>query len=361
MTGNVRPINPIVEGWKPDPAMSLWFTCQEGSVEKLEALLARNKFAPETIAEAFAEACLSGHHKLVATFLSLPEFDPSIDNDSAVRCCGDQPEILRLLLRDCRVDPSACDSEALVEACETSNLESVILLLEDGRVDPNADDGQPLISALYNIKPQTVDIVKLLIQAGADPTVRNNGAIKLAAASGNAEVYNLLISDQRMSLASAGKFLLRHCWSTEILSSLVTHKDLDIHAEDERGRTALHQACGAGNWSVAITLTKNGMDPLKPDKQGLTPLELMFRVATDWCEIEELVTWSVFWPRLSWLWKLSASVDFKKLIFGYFKELVFTTQNKAMRVKDEISSSEEDYEDAYDDADEEVDMEEEIM
>lgn len=47
-------------------------------------------------------------------------------------------EVIKLLLSDPRVDPSACENEAIRNATKNGHLEVVKLLLSDPRVDPSA-------------------------------------------------------------------------------------------------------------------------------------------------------------------------------------------------------------------------------
>src|SRR5690349_2933275 len=68
-------------------------------------------------------------------------------------------EIIKLLLNEKRVDPSADNNDAIRIACMNGYLDIVKLLLDDERVDPSANNNFAII---YACKNGHFDIVKLL-------------------------------------------------------------------------------------------------------------------------------------------------------------------------------------------------------
>jgi len=74
--------------------------------------------------------------------------------------------------------------------------EIVQLLLKDGRADPTDDDNYALYSACKN---GHVEVVKALLQdPRVDPSVNNNEAIRWASSKGHTEVVRLLLQDPRV-------------------------------------------------------------------------------------------------------------------------------------------------------------------
>ncbi len=69
-------------------------------------------------------------------------------------------EVVKLLLADPRVDPSAKDNEAIQLASEYGYAESVKLLLADPRSDPSAKDNEAIKLAS---KKGHIEVVKLLL------------------------------------------------------------------------------------------------------------------------------------------------------------------------------------------------------
>ncbi|CAN0292574.1 unnamed protein product, partial [Laminaria digitata] len=57
-----------------------------------------------------------------------------------------------------------------------------------------------------------------------------------------------------------------------MIRNLLAH-EADVHAKDNRGRTALHQACRAGDCLSVQILLEAGAIPLEADNHNLTPLE----------------------------------------------------------------------------------------
>ncbi|UCG51380.1 MAG: ankyrin repeat domain-containing protein, partial [Candidatus Latescibacterota bacterium] len=102
-----------------------------------------------------------------------------------------QLEIVKLLLKGKRVDPSARDNEAILYAAQFGHTEIVELLLKDPRVDPSANRNAAIRRAAEN---GHVGIVELLLKdPRVDPSARDNEAIQRAAFSGHLEVVELLL------------------------------------------------------------------------------------------------------------------------------------------------------------------------
>jgi hypothetical protein len=81
-----------------------------------------------------------------------------VDNQYPLRwaCQGGHVEVVKLLLADPRVDPSAGNQYAIVWATENSHLQVVKLLLDDQRVDvttvPLLLPSSPEILALFSLR-----------------------------------------------------------------------------------------------------------------------------------------------------------------------------------------------------------------
>lgn len=117
--------------------------------------------------EEFHDACKNGELEIVRGLLSNPQVDPSAYNNHAIHSASlkGHIEVVRLLLNDPRVDPSAFKNLAIRWASGEGHLEVVRLLLSDPRVDPSALD---------------------------------NRAIQRASNYGHLEVVRLLLSDTRV-------------------------------------------------------------------------------------------------------------------------------------------------------------------
>ena len=105
-------------------------------------------------------------------------------------------EVLKLLLQDSRVDPSAENNYAIIRASYHGYTEVVKLLLQDSKVDPSADNNYAFRVASYY---SFIDIVKLLLQdSRVDPSAKDNYAFRVASHSGNSQLVKLLLKDPRV-------------------------------------------------------------------------------------------------------------------------------------------------------------------
>lgn len=104
-------------------------------------------------------------------------------------------------------------------------------------------------NARYTQFPQ---VVRLLVEHGANPNIANDSEQTALHAAGNFGEYNL------------AKILLETAEQQK--------KRVNINAEDVYGLTPLHFACRAGNLKVAELLLEWGADPNVQEKYGFTPL-----------------------------------------------------------------------------------------
>ena len=105
-------------------------------------------------------------------------------------------EMVKILLNDNRVDPSARNNEAITWASENGNLNIARLLLADPRTDPSTDDNLPIKVAS---EKGNLNVVRLLLaDFRTDPSAEYNWAIKAADKNGHIEVVRLLLTDPRV-------------------------------------------------------------------------------------------------------------------------------------------------------------------
>lgn len=85
---------------------------------------------------------------------------PLEDNKLLIDCCREgRHDIVRLLLRDGRADPTIRGGRPLVMAVEAKHCEVVRLLLSDSRVDPSACDGWYVVCAIQNNDANTLRVL----------------------------------------------------------------------------------------------------------------------------------------------------------------------------------------------------------
>ena len=162
----------------------------------------------------------------------------------------------------------------LHSAASAGDVKRVKELLEKG-ADPNArdEDGRtPLYWAAFR---GHVEVVKLLLEHGADPNAEDEaGRTPLHAAMfyGCIEVakhvYMHCLQQRQVSLVEVVKLLLQH--------------GADPDARDKYGRTPLHDAACLGHVEIVKLLLELGADPNAQDKNGETPLH----TALSRCNVE---------------------------------------------------------------------------
>jgi surface antigen len=155
--------------------------------------------------DALVRAAENGHVDVVDCLLQYAMFDPSADDNYAVRLAARHGHIavVERLLQDKRVDPSADDNYAVRRAAGYGHLAVVERLLQDVRVDPSDDNNYAVRwAACFG----HVAVVKRLMQdKRVDPSAHNNYAVRLAAVCGNGllAVVDLLLEDDRVDVAVA--------------------------------------------------------------------------------------------------------------------------------------------------------------
>lgn len=162
------------------------------SVEKI--LKNGCKYDPTVNDNLLKTACLhSSRPDIVRLILSDKRVDPSANNNHIFRmvCCDldEELEIAKILLADPRVDPSDMYNEPIKDACASGHTEIVKLLLADKRVDPTVSNSLPLTLAVESCH---TEIVKLLLD---DKRCDPETVFELACAKGCDEIVELLLED----------------------------------------------------------------------------------------------------------------------------------------------------------------------
>ncbi|HPU50784.1 MAG TPA: ankyrin repeat domain-containing protein [Burkholderiaceae bacterium] len=178
----------------------------------------------------------------------------------------------------------------LVEAIRRNDAAAVSALLPRANVNASGMQGMtPLVIALRQLRatPTQQDVLKVLLEAGADP---NKGtpyerplemALQTMARSGPAPVALLLArradpnvrntSGMPIWFAAAG-----HDSSVDTMALLLRH-GADLHGTSAKGETVLFYAASASNWRAVLYLLERGA----PAAQGRSFKGLTFREVVD--------------------------------------------------------------------------------
>jgi len=126
-------------------------------------------------------------------------YDPSFWNQAPIEQASEhgQLDVVELLLRDARVDPTEDDQYAIRWASFHGHVAVVDRLLRDARVDPSADEQFGLRLACLSGDVAVLD--RLLSDARVDPSAKNQYAIRWASRKGHLAVVERLLRDERVA------------------------------------------------------------------------------------------------------------------------------------------------------------------
>jgi Ankyrin repeats (3 copies) len=189
----------------------------------------------EKCTEALKWACRNGLFDIVRMLLADPRVDPSACNAIAWASENGNAATVKLLLANPRVDPSASNQEAIRWASGRGHTEIIRMLLADPRIDPSVDNQYALRRA--SIRGQ-IDIARMLLaDSRVDPSARNQDAIYWASKNGHTEIVRILLADPRVDPSANNQYALRVAsWSghTEIARVLLADPRVDPSANDQQ-------------------------------------------------------------------------------------------------------------------------------
>jgi ankyrin repeat protein len=161
-------------------------------------------------------------------------------------------------------------NEALCLASRSGHSAIVRRLLDGGaRVDEPGLFGAS--SLLWAACEGHEDIVKLLVEHGADPNRRDTrfdaSAAGWANESGNVEIRDWLLENGcDASIVESAAF-----GRIDLVRRHLEEDPKRVHANE--GRTALHEAAGRGFIELVKLLLESGVHPKAADRDGQTPLD----------------------------------------------------------------------------------------
>ena len=149
--------------------------------------------------------------------------------------------------------------------------DTAVLLINAGA---EVNDGAALMSATHN---RDLNMIKLLLDRGADLHFADDVYVRVAAKQGNAELVRFFLdrgADPR-SLSEMRENALHNASyvnEPEVLEMLLA-KHIEVNATQYTGKTALIIAASRGNLESVKTLLAHGADPNITDDQRKTALD----------------------------------------------------------------------------------------
>jgi ankyrin repeat protein len=182
--------------------------------------------------------------KLIKELLTDPRIDPSANDQKAIieACENGDLNLLKVLLDDNRVSPATSNQLPIKRACKQGNLDMVKLLLANPQVDPRADSQYCFVVACER---GYIDIVNLLLKdKRIDPTAFKYNAFFSAAIAGRTDIMKILMADRTLQLPN--DLLTTVCMfeKPEMVKMLLEDKRID---PSHKNSTALRESCERGD------------------------------------------------------------------------------------------------------------------
>lgn len=216
--------------------------------------------------------------------LALGQLGVEYSNESLVKRAQEGDTIAVKLLLEAGLDPNT----PLTTAAAFGQVETLQLLLSRG-ADPNMSNGGklPLSMAVAYSSQNSVEVAKLLFEAGADASAKDaEGKTPIFAAvyrllqptAKDREFFKLLLS-KGADVNARDKTGYTPLMKAASISgggpgavAALLDAGADVNARAESGETPLILTALAGNLDVVRVLLARGADPNAVDKHGWTPL-----------------------------------------------------------------------------------------
>lgn len=150
--GNIGALELLIEDGRVDinETDAPEIACANGHVDTVKLLLDSGLDMRERSLSCFRNACLAQTGDVMKLLLSDPRVPVPEGLLTMAIDANANANVIRVLLRDRRVDPNEDDSYALEEASANGNLGAVQVLLSDSRVDPRANHDAAIRAAYEN-------------------------------------------------------------------------------------------------------------------------------------------------------------------------------------------------------------------
>ncbi|KAL4657022.1 ankyrin repeat domain-containing protein 50-like [Arapaima gigas] len=244
---------------------------------------------------ALRSAAWGGHVEMVCMLLDAGAEVDGCDSEgrTALRAAawgGHEDILLTLLSKGAQVDqPDREGRTPLIAAAYMGHRDAMEILLDAGaEVDRPDGDGRTALSVAAMCVPSAAEgnrsgVVSLLLERGADPGHRdkdNMTPLLLAAYEGHVEVVELLLEagadvDEITAAHASGAItplLAAASMGHMAVVNVVLFWGAAVDAIDSEGRTALSLAATRGSTEVVRALLDRGLDENHKDHLGWTPL-----------------------------------------------------------------------------------------
>ena len=166
------------------------------SISLLLQIIKRGNIQPEMVNTIYLlMTCVNNSISLFKLLLNHPLTNPSDNRILSTACTMGSFEMVQLLLKDKRVNPSDRENYALVQACSGNYIEIVKLLLQDPRVNPSSRNNTCLVEACSFGKTKIVELI--LQDPRVDPSTEEYLCLINACRNGSSRIVHMLLADPR--------------------------------------------------------------------------------------------------------------------------------------------------------------------
>ena len=184
--------------------MSLNYACIHGHINCVYEILKDplSRIVPHySNSYAFQAASWNNRYDIVKLLLTDPRIDPTANYNFAIKYSARWGfyDTVKVLLEDSRIDPSIEQNTPIKNAVKSCNIDVIGLLLDDPRVDVTESP----LSALYLscIDPITHNIANFICKhPNTNISANDNEALKYAAKNGYIDIVEFLIKDPRIDI-----------------------------------------------------------------------------------------------------------------------------------------------------------------
>eukprot|EP01119_Soliformovum_irregulare_P020977 TRINITY_DN6871_c0_g1_i1.p1 TRINITY_DN6871_c0_g1~~TRINITY_DN6871_c0_g1_i1.p1 ORF type:complete len:243 (+),score=47.17 TRINITY_DN6871_c0_g1_i1:55-783(+) len=187
------------------------WACKEGNADCVQSLLNDPRVSLSTRDnKPLRSACKHGWEKIVHLLLDRQDSIATIANNKVFDLKDiEHPNIIRMLVKDPRFDPSINQDFLIGLAAKKGDVELITLLLQDPRVDPS---NRANLALRLACSQGHLEIVKLLLaDPRVDPTSAANSALFCASVNGHLDIELELMRDPRLGQSNLTVFRASIC------------------------------------------------------------------------------------------------------------------------------------------------------